>query len=115
MKKVLFLFTLFSLVLAEQSFAQSESETADLFKLKCGICHTIGGGRLVGPDLANVHQRRSEDWLLEYVRSSQAMIKKGDPDAVAIYEEFNKIAMPDPMISDVEIKSLLSYITENYS
>ncbi len=113
MKKVLLVFAVFSLVLADSSFAQSDGEVAKLFKIKCGICHTIGSGRLVGPDLANVQDRRSEDWLLEYIRSSQTMIKKGDPDAVAIFEEFNKVIMPDAMISDIEIKSILNYIAEN--
>ncbi|RLD19961.1 MAG: hypothetical protein DRI69_07305 [Bacteroidetes bacterium] len=84
-----------------------------LFALKCGICHTIGSGRLVGPDLKNVHEKYSEEWLLEYVRSSQAMIKKGDPDAVAIFEEYNGILMPDPLISDDEILSILGYIAES--
>ncbi len=113
MKKTVIFLAVFSVVLANPSFAQSDNEVADLFKIKCGICHTIGGGRLVGPDLANVHDRRSEDWLLEYVRSSQTMIKSGDPDAVALFEEFNKILMPDPMITDIEINSILNYISEN--
>ncbi len=84
-----------------------------LFTTKCGICHTIGKGRLVGPDLLNVHEKRSDEWLLEYVRSSQTMIKKGDPDAVAIFEEFNGILMPDPLISDDEITSIIGYIAES--
>ena len=113
MKKIIFLFTLFCLSSAGQSFAQSSPETADMFKLKCGICHTIGSGRLVGPDLANIQDRRSEEWLVNYIRSSQTMIKSGDPDAVALFEEYNQVIMPDPMITDLEIKSILDYITEN--
>ncbi len=84
-----------------------------LFTIKCGICHTIGMGKLVGPDLLNVHDKRSDEWLLEYVRSSQTMINKGDPDAVAIYKEYNGILMPDPLISDEEILSILGYIAES--
>ncbi len=111
MKKILSLVLFFSLIWTAQSFSQGGG--ADLFKLKCGICHTIGGGRLVGPDLANVKDRHSEDWLLTFIHSSQTMIKSGDADAVALFEENNKVIMPDPMISDAEIKSLLSYIAEN--
>ena len=112
MKRLLLLLVVFTMVLAKPSFAQSDNETADLFKVKCGICHTIGGGKLVGPDLINVQDKRSEEWLMTYIRSSQTMINNGDPDAVALYEEYNKVVMPDPMISDAEIKSLLVYITE---
>ena len=113
MKKTILLFSIFSLILTGNSFSQSDTEVADLFKLKCGICHTIGSGRLVGPDLANVQDRRSEDWLLTYIRSSQTIIKGGDEYAVALFEEYNKVIMPDPMISDTEIKTLLAYIAEN--
>lgn len=86
---------------------------AELFQLKCGVCHTIGQGRLVGPDLAGVQGRRSEEWLIEFIRSSQAMINKGDPQAQALFEEYNQVVMPDPMISDGEIRAILQYIAEN--
>lgn len=33
------------------SLTQSAEEGEQIFKQKCAGCHTIGGGRLVGPDL----------------------------------------------------------------
>ncbi|MBI5917173.1 MAG: cytochrome c [Bacteroidetes bacterium] len=113
MGKSFFILAFFSLILAGQVSAQAPSETEALFKLKCSICHTIGKGKLIGPDLNNVHQRRPEDWLLNFVRSSQKMIQSGDATAVALFEEHNKVVMPDPLISDAEITSILSYIGEN--
>ncbi|NUQ22971.1 MAG: cytochrome c [Saprospiraceae bacterium] len=89
------------------------TDASALFQSKCGICHTVGKGRLVGPDLAGVNDRRPEEWLLKFIHSSQAMVKSGDPDAVALFEEFNKTIMPDPGISDTEIKTILQYIAEN--
>ena len=89
---------------------QENSAIEDLFKLKCGICHTIGGGKLIGPDLSGIREKRTDEWLLEFIRSSQKMIDKGDPDAVALFEEYNKVQMPDPMISDQEIMALLDHI-----
>ncbi len=113
MNKIFFLLAILGLLIEAPAIAQSDAEAADLFKLKCGICHTIGSGRLVGPDLANVHERRSEEWLLKFIHSSQTMIKSGDPDAMALFEEFNQVIMPDPMITDTEIKSILGYIAAN--
>jgi cytochrome c2 len=88
--------------------AQASGETD--FITYCGACHSIGQGRLVGPDLAGIHDRRSQDWLEKFVKSSQSMINSGDAQAVAIAAEFNNMIMPDSIISAAQIKDVLSYI-----
>lgn len=113
MEKSFFILAFFSLMLAGQVFAQDASAAETLFKTKCGICHTIGKGKLIGPDLAGVHQRHPEDWMMNFVRSSQKMIASGDSAAVALFEANNKLVMPDPMISDGEIASILKYVADN--
>lgn len=81
-----------------------------IFKQNCSACHKVGGGRLVGPDLAGVTTKRTEEWLLKWTRSSQTFIKSGDADAKAIYEEYSSIMMPDQTISDDDIKAIYTYI-----
>ncbi|HEU5291979.1 MAG TPA: c-type cytochrome [Cyclobacteriaceae bacterium] len=81
-----------------------------MFKSFCVSCHTIGKGKLIGPDLSDVHTRRTDDWLVEFITSTQAMIKKGDADAVAVFKEFNQTIMPDAPYSVDEIKSIITYI-----
>ncbi|MBK6285386.1 MAG: c-type cytochrome [Draconibacterium sp.] len=81
----------------------------NLFKV-CAACHTIGKGRLVGPDLSRVYEKREQDWLIKYIRSSQKMVKEGNPDAVALFKEFNQIPMPDNNLSDNEIISIIDFI-----
>ena len=76
----------------------------------CHACHTIGGGRLVGPDLAGVESRRSGDWLTSFIRSSQTLIDSGDADAVAIFEEYGQVEMPDAPVSDADMQLILAYI-----
>lgn len=85
-------------------------EGATYFKQMCVACHTINGGILVGPDLANVQDRRSDEWLQEFIVSSQTLINSGDPDAVAVFEKFNKIVMPDPPFSNDQIAAIIVYI-----
>lgn len=85
----------------------------EIFRRTCATCHTVGDGRLVGPDLANVHNRRDEDWIMKFVKSSQSVIKSGDEQAVKIFAEFNSIPMPDQPLSDAEISKVLAYIIEN--
>jgi len=81
----------------------------------CFACHTIGGGRLVGPDLLGVHERRSQAWLEEFVKSSQSMINNGDAEAVALFAEFNQLPMPDAVATDEQIRQVLDYIATQSS
>lgn len=90
-------------------FAQESGK--EIFQQKCTVCHSVGGGRLVGPDLAGVGNRRSEAWLLNFIKSPQALIKSEDTTAKTLFDEF-KMIMPDQPLSDAEIKKILAYIKE---
>lgn len=92
----------------QDGWAQGAGE--QLFQTTCFACHTIGGGRLVGPDLAGVHDSRSQEWLEQIVKSPQTMINNGDPEAVALAAEYNGIVMPDAVMSDQQIREVLNYI-----
>ena len=86
-------------------------EGESLFKLNCSTCHTIGKGKLIGPDLANVESRRDIGWIKRFIRSSQTMIQSGDPTALAVYNEYEQVLMPDPVALTLEqIDEILAYI-----
>lgn len=82
---------------------------ATLFK-PCAACHTIGGGKTIGPDLKGITKRRTNEWLVKFIQSSMSMVKAGDPDAVAVYKQFNNIPMPDNALSTEQVNKLLEYI-----
>src|SRR5690606_2738460 len=42
-------------------------EPAADFKQNCMSCHTVGGGRLVGPDLKDVTERKDREWLTRFI------------------------------------------------
>ena len=89
--------------------AQEKAEVA--FKQNCAACHSIGKGRLVGPDLSDVHKRRTESWLLNFIKSSQTVIKSGDQTADSLFRAYNLILMPDQTtLSSGDIKDILIYI-----
>ena len=91
------------------AFAQDKAEVA--FKQNCAACHSIGKGRLVGPDLSDVHKRRTESWLLNFIKSSQTVIKSGDQTADSLFRAYNLILMPDQTtLSSGDIKDILIYI-----
>jgi mono/diheme cytochrome c family protein len=65
---------------------------------------------LIGPDLAGVHEKRSQEWLEKFIKSSQSMINAGDAEAVALFEEYNSLLMPDAVATEEEVRQVLSYI-----
>jgi mono/diheme cytochrome c family protein len=87
-----------------------EDRGAAMFRSACAACHTIGGGRLVGPDLQGLHERRSELWIIAFVQRSQQVIASGDPVATALFKEYQEIVMPDQPFSDDEVREILAYI-----
>lgn len=109
MKKFIVVAMLIGFVMPKLT-AQNAAKGENTFKGICGACHTVGKGKLVGPDLSGVNERRAQTWLLSFIKSSQSMVKKGDPIAVKLFNEFNKIPMPDQNLTDVQIKDVLAYI-----
>ncbi len=83
---------------------------AQMFRTNCGACHTVGKGKLVGPDLKGVQDRHSEEWILKWVHSSQTLVKAGDKDAVKLFNDNNQIPMPDQALSDNDIKTILAFV-----
>lgn len=92
--------------------ASAQESGKQIFQKACAACHSIGGGRLVGPDLKGVNDKHPEDWLLKFIKSSQAMVKSGDKTAMALLEAFSKMPMPDQALSDDQIRSVLAHIKE---
>ena len=94
--------------------ASSQNGGESTFKQICAACHSIGSGRLVGPDLANIDLRQSEDWIIKFVKSSQSVIKSGDKYADSLFKAYNQVPMPDqPALSDAQIREVIRYIKTN--
>src|SRR4051812_39070978 len=94
MKTRIVLFAL-TLLIALNSIASPPAEEGKaIFITRCAACHNINK-TLTGPALAGVNERRSIEWIVNFVHSSQSVIRGGDRDAVALFEKFNRIQMPD--------------------
>jgi mono/diheme cytochrome c family protein len=102
-----------SVSISQNAWAQDPGE--QIFNTTCFACHTIGGGRLIGPDLAGVHERRSQEWLEDFIKSSQSMINAGDSEAVALFEEYSSMLMPDAVASEEQIRQVIGYIESQSS
>jgi len=104
---------LFIAISVPVSMAQDNIDGEALFKKLCTQCHTIGKGKLIGPDLLDVHKRvPSEEWMIPWIQNSQAVIKSGDEYGVKIYEEYNKTVMTANAVSDEEAQAIIDYMKE---
>lgn len=113
------LLLVFLLSMSTQVFAVnpdvSDSEEAiaagkSIFNANCRTCHRLDQ-KNVGPALRGVSDRHSIEWNKKFIRNSQALIASGDAEAVAIYNEYNQLAMPaHEFLSDEDVMNLLSYI-----
>jgi len=65
---------------------------------------------LIGPDLEGVSKKRNADWLKQWINSSSDFIASGDADAIAIFEEYNKVAMTSFYFEDKDMDVLLAYL-----
>jgi mono/diheme cytochrome c family protein len=97
--------------LGEVALASPEVPSALLFSRQCSSCHTIGKGDLVGPDLKGVTGRRDRSWLLRFIRSSQEVVRSGDPTATRLFDRYKRQRMPDHDFTSAQIDALLEYVS----
>jgi mono/diheme cytochrome c family protein len=104
-----------TLTMAQLDTGWAQESGENLFQSMCAACHTSGGGRRVGPDLENIHNKRSPEWLEKFVPAARSMIDSGDAEAVAVFEEYNKMPMPDFPVSSEQVKQIVAYVKSRSS
>ena len=111
---MLFLAILLTVQMFGQGAEGDPMKGKDLFKANCAACHKLDGKKLVGPPLDGVTQRRSTEWLHKWIKNSKSLIDAGDKDAVAVFEEYNKVPMLayESILSDEDIDNVLAYVTD---
>ncbi|TDF86425.1 c-type cytochrome [Pseudomonas sp. H9] len=88
-----------------------------IYRTRCASCHTLGdtehaGMRNIGPDLLGVTRQRDRAWLTRWIKEPNVMLEEKDPLALQLYEQYNRLAMPNLRLGEVEISALLSYLDE---
>ncbi len=102
---------LVALLLPSLSISQEADIQAgkSLFNANCAACHKLNK-KAVGPALSGVTEKYDKEWLYSWIRNGTQMIKDGDPQAVAIWEEYNRAVMTNyPQFSDEQIDNILAY------
>ena len=109
-RRWLFLLFLF-LVLLILPVSVNAQDAAKFFEENCALCHTIGSGPLIGPDLKGVTQRRTRDQLIRFLRNPEAFTKSSDPYAKQLLQASGGVVMPSfPQMTPELASTLLDFI-----
>ena len=83
------------------------AEGKTLFESKCSACHKFGE-RYVGPDLADVVERRNPAWIMNMIMVPEKMTQK-DPIAKALLAEY-MTQMVNQNVSEDDARAILEYL-----
>ena len=92
----------------------------ELFRNNCATCHNRDmksplTGPALGPGVETWVDYPRED-LYAWIRNSQALIAKGHPHAVELWNQFKPTVMtPFPNLTDQDIENILAYIDQQYN
>ena len=78
------------------------------FDAKCALCHSLGAGDKIGPDLKGVTRRHPDKWLTWWLLETDRM-QKTDPEAKALLEKY-KTPMPNLGLKPNEVRELLQFL-----
>ncbi|MFG0532055.1 SCO family protein [Pseudomonas sp. yb_2] len=95
---------------------RSPSSGEQIFRTRCSSCHTVGntepGQPGIGPDLLGVTRQRDANWLVRWLKVPDQMLAEKDPLAMLLFEQYNRLAMPNMRLGDAEVSALISYLEE---
>jgi mono/diheme cytochrome c family protein len=89
--------------------AARADDGAAIFSAKCAACHSIGKGKLVGPDLKGITSKEPHDWLVKWISSPSKMVQSGDATATALVKQY-PMQMPDLGLSESDVNAVITYI-----
>lgn len=112
-------FTIAAAVLVAALFVEAQKQSATpasgnpdrgktFFQRDCAICHTVGRGKQIGPDLMGVTRRRNHRWLVTMIQHPGELMRRHDPIALALFKKY-ALEMPDLHVQDGECSDLIAY------
>ncbi len=57
-------------------------------------------------------RQRDANWLTRWLKEPDQMLAQKDPLAMLLYEQYNRVAMPNMRLGDTEVSALMSYMEE---
>lgn len=89
-----------------------QSTGEELFRSDCEACHSLDNEESIGPALAGVMNRRDRSWLKQWIKEPDRLIREQDPIALALYQQYNSLPMPNLRLSDEDVEAIIHYLGE---
>jgi cytochrome c551/c552 len=79
-----------------------------IYQAKCVVCHELDTKK-IGPQLRNITKERMPEYIMNLLVNAVQM-QKQDQFVKDLIQKYNKIAMPDPAISQIQARTVLEYL-----
>lgn len=87
------------------------AEGKSIYDVKCSACHKLTNEKLVGPGWQGVTQRRSPEWILNFITNVETMLAT-DAEAQKLLEEC-LVRMPNQNLNLDEARKVLEFQRSN--
>lgn len=87
------------------------TEGKTIADVKCASCHKYTEEKLVGPGWKGVSERRTPQWIMNFITNPDPMIDK-DPELQAQLE-LCLVRMPNQNVSDSDARKILEFMRQN--
>ncbi|RYZ62654.1 MAG: cytochrome c [Chitinophagaceae bacterium] len=83
----------------------------NIYDVKCSSCHKLTDEKLVGPGWAAVTDRRTPEWIMNFVTNTEEMLVKDT--AAQNMLEVCMVKMPNQSLSETDARSVLEFMRKN--
>jgi mono/diheme cytochrome c family protein len=83
----------------------------NVYNVKCASCHKTTDEKLVGPGWKGVTDRRTPEWIMNFVTNTEEMIDK-DTAAQKMLEQC-LVRMPNQSLNDQDARDVLEFMRKN--
>lgn len=91
--------------------AAMATEGESISGVKCSSCHKMTDEKLVGPGWKGVTERRTPEWIMNFITNPDPMIDK-DPEVQAQLE-ICLVRMPNQGLNDDDARKILEFMRKN--
>jgi len=81
------------------------------YDVKCASCHKLTDERLVGPGWKGVTDKRTPEWIMNFITNTEEMIEKDT--AAKNLLEVCLVQMPNQNLSEPDARSVLEFMRKN--